>query len=132
MTYDTGTLISIAGILVSVSVAVIAAFWGIVRKQGERTDRAVEALSARLDAKFEKHLAALTSVQEVAGESMRRVLSAWTRIDEESRLAAHEREERARLQEQMAYQKEIIAELKRTQELNLEQVRRAVLEHRNP
>lgn len=103
--------------------------WALMRKQGDRTERAVEVLSTRIDTKFEKISAALTSVQEVSGESMRRVMAAWGRIEEESKRSAEEREERARLQEQLKAQRDLIADLKRTQELNLADVRRA-LEHR--
>jgi len=122
---DWGTIATLSLGLVPLVGGVVGA-WAIMRKQGARTEAAVEALSARLDSKLEKHLLALTSVQEVAGESMRRVLSAWVRIDEESKLASHEREERARLQEQMQFQRDLIAELKRTQELNLSEMRRAL------
>jgi hypothetical protein len=140
---DWSLVATVVGIVVPV-IGTVVGGWAVMRKQGERNeqraerneqalqeatrrfDQSVEALSKRLDEKFEKHLLALTSVQEVAGESMRRVLAAWGRIEEESRLSSLEREERARLQEQMHFQRDLINELKRTQELNLADVRRAI------
>lgn len=104
-------------------IASIVGGWAIMRRQGDRTERAVETLSARIDTKFEKIVGTLSSVQAVSEESMRRVMAAFVRIEEESRMAALERETRARIQEQLQAQKDVLAELKRTQELNFRELR---------
>jgi len=146
-----------AATIVAPTVAGLIGGWALIRKQTEKNEKdnaalagefrkfvedlrteqkdiegarraEIEALSQRIDTKFEKIVSTLSSVQNVAEESMRQVRAAWDRIEEEGKTAAHERETRARIEEQLAHQKELIAELKRTQELRLEDVRKAISE----
>jgi len=89
-------------------------------KDSELTRRAeIEALAGRIDAKFSKITDTLSSVQTVAEESMRQVRASWGRIEEEGKLASNAREAHARLDEQFRSQKELLTDLKRTQELRL-------------
>lgn len=147
-----------AATIVAPTVAGLIGGWALIRKQTEKNEKdnealagefkkfvedlrteqkdiesarraGIEALSQRIDTKFEKIVATLSSVQNVAEESMRQVRAAWDRIEEDGKAAAHERETRARIEEQLAHQKELLADLKRTQELRLDDVRRMIGEH---
>ena len=146
-----------AATIVAPTVAGLIGGWALIRKQTEKNEKdnaalavefrkfvedlrteqkdieaarraEIEALSQRIDTKFEKIVSTLSSVQNVAEESMRQIRAAWDRIEEEGKIAAHERETRARIEEQLSHQKELIAELKRTQELRLDDVRKAISE----
>jgi len=146
-----------AATIVTPTVAGLIGGWTLIRKQTEKNEKdnavlavefrkfvedlrteqkdievarraEIEALSQRIDTKFEKIVSTLSSVQNVAEESMRQIRAAWDRIEEEGKIAAHERETRARIEEQLSHQKELIAELKRTQELRLDDVRKAISE----
>lgn len=109
------------------------AAWAIMREQGKRNDESIKQLkvaftelSSRIDAKNEKIVLTLSSVQNVAEESMRQIRAAWARLEDDSQRAAKGREEQARLDEQLKNQKEALLELKRTQELRLDDVLRAI------
>lgn len=109
------------------------AAWAIMREQGKRNDESIKQLkvaftelSSRIDTKNEKIVLTLSSVQNVAEESMRQIRAAWARLEDDSQRAAKGREEQARLDEQLKNQKEALLELKRTQELRLDDVLRAI------
>jgi hypothetical protein len=96
-------------------------------KDDERIRRAeIEAFSQRMDDRMVKFTSALTSVQALSEEASRQARAAHARQDESDRERAAAREAHARLEEQVLFQKSIIADMKRTQELRLDDVLRAM------
>jgi len=101
----------------------------IEAKEDERIRRAeIEAFSQRMDDKMGKFTAALSSVQALSEEASRQARASHVRQDESDRERAAAREAHARLEEQFLFQKSIIADMKRTQELRLDDVMRAISE----
>jgi hypothetical protein len=98
-------------------------------REDERIRRAeIEALSGRMDDKFMKFTAALTGVVGTSEEALRQARAAHVRADENEKAVAAAAVEQARMDEQIQFTKSIVAELKRTQELNLAEVRRTLEE----